>query len=63
MLRLHHHVKNKRLHYLDGLLSIMCDEEDRRNRKNQWFFHIRNVDKEHIIQPYNVTISNLPEEE
>ena len=56
-------LKNKLLIYLDGLLSIMFEEEEPMNSKNQWFFHIRDFNKEHVIQPYKVTISNTPEEE
>ena len=43
-----------------GLLSIMFDEEEIINITNQWLFHIRYLNKEHIIQPYNVTIFNVP---
>ena len=62
MLRTHHYV-DKKLGYLDGLLTIMFDESELMNRKNKWFFHILDLNKEHIIQPYNITISNIPEEE
>ena len=48
---------------MDGLLSIIFDEAYLTNRTNQWFYHIQNFNKEHIIQPYNVTKSNIPEEE
>ena len=61
-LRSHHYVE-KKLHYLNALLSIISEKEGPMNRKNQWFFHIREFNKEYIIQPYNVTISNIPEEE
>ena len=33
------------------------------NITNKWFFNIQDFSKEHIIHPYNVTISNIPEEE
>ena len=47
---------------MDGLLSIIFDKEDLMNRKNQQFIHIQEFNKKHIIQPYNITISNIPEE-
>ena len=37
--------------YLDGLLSIILDQEELINRTNKWFFHIRDFDKEHVIPP------------
>ena len=63
MLLTHHYSDNKLLDYLDGLLSIMFDESDLINRTNQWFYNIRDFNKEHIIQISNVTIYNIPEEE
>ena len=49
--------------YLDGLFTIIFDEEETMRRINEWFFHIWDFNKEHIIQPYNATISNILEEE
>ena len=54
-------LKNKLLNYLNGLLS-MFDEYDLMNIPNKWLFNIQYLYREHIIQPYNVTISNIPEE-
>ena len=54
-------LKNKLLNYLNGSLS-MFDEYDLMNITNKWLFNIQYLYKEHIIQPYNVTISNIPEE-
>ena len=45
------------------MLSLIVDEVDLKNRTNQWLDHIINFNKEHFIQSYNVTESNLPEEE
>ena len=39
----------------------MFDEAYSMNRKNLWFYHIWNFKKEHIILPYNLPKSNIPE--
>ena len=49
----------KILHYLDDLSSVTFDEEELIEWKNQWFFHIWYFNKEHIIKPCNVTLSNI----
>ena len=48
------------LNYLDGLLSIILDEEEIINLTNEWFFHIRDFNKEHVIL-YYLTLSNISE--
>ena len=53
MLRTYHYIKEWK--YLDGVLSIMFDEKYLKNITNQWFHHILNFNKEHIIQCYNIT--------
>ena len=53
----------KKLDYLDGLLSIIFYEEYHTNRTNKWLFQILDFNKEHIIQPYNINISYIHEEE
>ena len=55
------HGKRKIWKYIDGLLSIIFDEADIENRKNQLINDISNFNNEHIIQLYNVTQSNIPE--
>ena len=55
MLRTHNYTKKQFWKHLDGLLFVMFDEVDLTNRKNQWFYHIKICNKEHVIQPYNVT--------
>ena len=62
MLRSHYYVEKKWLNCLDGFLSIMIDKEDILIRTNQCFFPIRAFNKEHVIHPKNVTISNTLEE-
>ena len=48
-------------YYLDILLSIMFDETEINNRTNQWLFFNSDFNKELIINPKNVTVSNTPE--
>ena len=43
---------------MDGLLYIMM----LMNRKNKWFLHIHEFNKEKFILPSNITISNISEE-
>ena len=48
--------------YFGGLLSIMVDEADIKNRTKQWINDISLFNNEHIIQHYNIPQSNIPEE-
>ena len=62
-LRTNHFIEKRKLRkYIGGLLSIIIDESDIENRKNQLINDIINLNNEHIIQCYNVTQSNVPEE-
>ena len=45
-----------------GFLSIIFDEADLKNRTNQLVNNTRNLNKKHIIQCYNGTQFNIPEE-
>ena len=47
MLRSHHYF-DKKLNYIDGLISIMFDEEQITNRKNKWICHIQDLNREQI---------------
>ena len=53
----------RKKYYMDGLLFMMFDEEYLTDIINRWFFHIWNFNKENVIQHYNITISNITEEE
>ena len=44
------------------LLSIIVDEADLENRKNQWIIGIIIFNNEHIIQHYNIPQPNMPKE-
>ena len=44
--------KRKLRKYFGGLLSIIIDEADIRNRKNQFIYDIKNCNREHKIQCY-----------
>ena len=57
------HYVDKEKDYMDALLSMMFDEEYLTDIINRWFFHIRNFNKENVIQHYNITTSNITEEE
>ena len=48
---------------MGGLSSIIVDEEDLKNRTNQQINAIINFNNEHILMGYNVTQSNIAEEE
>ena len=63
MLCSHNYVERQWLNYMDGLLSIMIYEEEIITRTYQWLFNIQDLNKEHVILPYNVNIYNIPEEE
>ena len=55
-------MKKKLYKYLGGLLSIIFYEADIENRTKQWINDIIIFNNEHIIQRYNITQSNIPEE-
>ena len=54
--------KDKLIKYLSGLLSIVIDEADLEKKINQLINDITDFNNKHIIQCYNKTISNIPEE-
>ena len=47
---------------MGDLLSIIVDEADLENRKNQWISGIIIFNNEHIIQHYNIPQPNMPKE-
>ena len=56
-------LKKKRLRkYLFGILSIDTDEVDLEKKTNQFINDISDFNNKHIIQCYNKTKSNIPEE-
>ena len=62
-LRTHHFVEIGKLwKCLSVLLSIIIDEVNIENRKNQLVDDIINFNNKHIIRWYSVTQSNVPEE-
>ena len=62
-LRSHHFSEKEKLRkYLYGLLSIDIDEADLKKKTNQFINDISGFNNKHIIQCYNETISNIPEE-
>ena len=48
--------------YLGGLLSIIVDGSDIKNRTKQWINDISVFNNKHIIQYYNISKSNISEE-
>ena len=53
------HGKRKIWKYIDGLLSIIIDEEYLENRKKHWINDSSTFNNEHIIQRYNIPQSNI----
>ena len=48
---------------MDCLLSRIFDKANLKTRTNQWFYHIQNFLKEHIILVSNINQSDIHEEE
>ena len=47
---------------MSGILSIDIDEADLEKKTNKFINGISDFNNKHIIQCYNKTISNIPEE-
>ena len=54
--------KGKLQKYFGGFLSIIIDETDLETKTNQLVNDIGNFNNKHIIQCWNKTIFNIPEE-
>ena len=62
-LHTHHFIEKERLRkYLSIILSIDIDESDIQKKTNQFINDISDFNNKYIIQCYNETISNIPEE-
>ena len=60
---LHHFIEKEKIgKYLSGMISLVIDEADPENKTNWLINDIRDFNNKHIIQCYNKTISNIPEE-
>ena len=47
----HHYFDKNRNKNINGLLSIIIEKGELRNRTNKWLFHISGINKEHSILP------------